>query len=74
MDAQNLISEAIALPVEKRALLVDSLLKSLNPTESDIDAKWTAVAEFRLQQIRTGEVNSIPADEVFREIWNRLSK
>jgi len=41
MKTKDLIAEAISLPVEDRAMVVDSLLKSLNPPESDIDKKWS---------------------------------
>lgn len=39
MKIKDLIDEAEALPVEKRALVVDSRLRSLNPPESKIDGK-----------------------------------
>ena len=41
---RDLIAQAMSLPVEDRALVVDSLLRSLNPPDSDIDRKWAAVA------------------------------
>lgn len=73
MKTQDLIAEAISLPVEERAMVVDSILKSLNPTESDIDKKWAAVARRRLQELRSGEVEAIPGDDVFKRIWQRFS-
>ncbi len=73
MKTKDLIAEAISLPVEERAMVVDSILKSLNPTESDIDKKWAAVAKQRLQELRSGEVEAIPGDEVFKRIWKRFS-
>jgi len=73
MKTADLISEAISLPVEERAMVVDSLLQSLNPPEADIDKQWAAVAKRRLSELRTGKVQAVPGDEVFRKIWNRFS-
>ena len=73
MKTKDLITEVISLPVEERAIVVDSLLKSLNPPESDIDQKWAAVAKRRLKELRSGEVAAIPGDEVFKKIWQRFS-
>lgn len=73
MKTKDLIAEAISLPVEERAMVVDSILKSLNPPESDIDKKWAAVAKQRLKELRSGEVEAIPGDEVFKRIWKRFS-
>ncbi len=73
MKTKDLIAEAISLPVEDRAMVVDSLLKSLNPPESDIDKKWAAVAKLRLAELRSGQVQAIPGEEVFKKIWKRFS-
>lgn len=73
MNTQDLIAEAITLPVEGRAMVVDSLLKSLNPPESDIDKKWVAVAKERLAELRSGQVQAVPGDEVFKKISKRFS-
>ena len=73
MSTQELISEVISLPVEERTRVVDSVLKSLNPPDSQIDAKWTTVAKKRLAELRSGEVQAVPGEEVFNRIWNRFS-
>ncbi len=74
MKIKDLIAEAVSLPVEERAMVVDSLLKSLNPPESGIDRKWAAVARRRLEQLRSGEAQAVPGEEVFQRIWKRFTK
>ena len=73
MKTKDLIAEATSLPVEERAMVVDSLLKSLNPPETDIDKKWAEVAKRRLSELRSGSVKAIPGDEVFNKIWRKFS-
>lgn len=73
MKTKDLIAEAMSLPVEERAMVIDSLLKSLNPPETDIDKKWIAVAKRRLAELRSGQVQPVPGDEVFKKIRDRFS-
>jgi len=74
MNTKELIDEAVALPVDERTLLVDSLLRSLNQPESKIDKKWAAVAQKRLIEMRSGKVKPVPGEEVFERIRNRFDK
>jgi putative addiction module component (TIGR02574 family) len=69
----EIIHEAKSLPVEQRALVVDALLRTLNPPDPEIDRKWAAVAYRRLEELRTGKVKAIPGEEVFKKIRNRFS-
>jgi putative addiction module component (TIGR02574 family) len=71
MKIKDLIDDAESLPVEERALVVDSLLRSLNPPESEIDERWAAVARQRLEAVREGTVEAIPGEQVFAKIWKR---
>ena len=74
MNTQELIDEAISLPVEERALVVDPLLRSLNQPESEIDKKWVATAKRRLTELRSGSVEAVPGDKVFDKIWQRFEQ
>ena len=74
MKIKDLIDEAGSLPVEERTILVDSLLRSLNPPELDIDKKWAAVARRRLEDIRSGTVETVPGEEIFERLWKRFEK
>jgi len=70
----ELINEAKALPVELRAKLVDELLKSLNPSQAEIDELWAVEAEKRVAEIEAGKVKTIPGEEVFDKLRKRLSQ
>ncbi len=74
MNTKELINEAVALPVEERALLVDSLLRTLNQPESNIDKKWAVLARKRLVEMRSGKVRPVPGEDVFERIRNRFDK
>lgn len=69
----EIIHEAESLPVEERALVVDSLLRSLNSPDPDMDKKWAAVAKRRLQELRSGRVRPVPGEEVFARIQQRFA-
>ncbi|HAR96402.1 MAG TPA: addiction module protein [Deltaproteobacteria bacterium] len=69
---EDLFDEAISLPIEKRTLLVDKLLQSLNPTQTEIDKLWAGEAERRVEEIASGSVKTIPGEEVFAKIRDRL--
>lgn len=68
METKKLIEEVISLPVEERALIADSILRSLNPAESDIDKKWIEVAKERLKELKSGKIKALPGDEVFKKL------
>ena len=74
ISTEELISEAVSLPVEIRVQLVEKLLQSLNPTEKETDELWAIEAERRVQEIESGTVKTVPGDEVFKKIRDRLAK
>lgn len=74
LSTKEIIDQATSLPTEERAVVIDSLLKTLNPTNDEIDRKWIEVAKKRLDELRSGEVKPIPGEEVFRKINDRFSK
>ncbi len=71
---KEIIQEAAALPVEERAIIVDSLLRTLNPPDAEIEREWVKVAKRRLAELRSGSVKAIPGDEVFAKIRERFEK
>jgi putative addiction module component (TIGR02574 family) len=69
---KELIEEVISLPVEERAIVAASILRSLNPPESEIDRKWVQVAQRRLAELRSGQVKPIAGEQVFVRVWKRF--
>lgn len=74
MKRREIINAVISLPVEERALIIDSLLQSLNKPESEIDKKWAVAAKRRQHEIHSGSVNSVPGTEVFERVWKKFEK
>ncbi len=70
MKTADIITELANLPVEERVLIADNLLKTLNAPQPEIEQAWVRVAQQRLAEISSGQVVTIPAQEVF----DRLSK
>ena len=51
MKTKDLIAEPISLPVEERAVVVESILNSLNPPLPIVDKKWISIAKHRLAEL-----------------------
>jgi len=67
--ANRIIEEALSLPSDERADLVEKLLASLNlPLQADIDRRWAEEAERRVEQLERGEVEPITGGAVFAQI------
>ncbi len=71
---KEIIQEAESLPIEERAMVVDSLLRTLNPSAAEIDTEWMKVAKRRLAELRSERVKAIPGDAVFAKIQERFKK
>ena len=74
MNTSDLIDEAVSLPVEERARVVDSLLRSLNTPENAIDSAWLKTARQRLDDLRAGRVAAISGEAVFERIRQQYAK
>ena len=70
---EQIAEAALALPSDARALLADRLVESLDPlTDQDVRGAWAAESLRRLDEIRSGKVTAIPAEEVFSRIRSIL--
>ena len=62
----RLLEEALALPVNERADLVEQLLSSLESSEPEFEKLWAQDVEDRIEALERGELKTISAQEFFR--------
>jgi putative addiction module component (TIGR02574 family) len=66
--AEKLFREALGLPAAERAALIEELMSSLDKPDLELDKLWAKEAEDRLRAYRSGDLEAVPAEEVFREL------
>ena len=64
MSTHEIQSEALKLPLHERARLAQLLLASLEE-EDEIERAWAEEIQRRDEELRSGAVEPVPADEVF---------
>jgi putative addiction module component (TIGR02574 family) len=71
-SAKSVLEQALKLPANDRAALVDNLILSLDKPDPTLDAQWLKEAEDRLAAYRSGELEAIDAQQVFRELGKQI--
>lgn len=75
MTVEQIAEEALALPSEARALLADRLVESLDPAEDGyIRQLWLREAKRRVDEVRRGEVQTVPAEVAFAEVRQSIAR
>ena len=76
--AQELLRDALALPVDERADLAAQLLASLDDAADDdpneVEAAWAAEVERRARRVLAGESAGIPWSDVRRRAEEELRR
>ncbi len=72
MSTADIRDAAMKLTPEEKARLAEELLASLDvPDQAEIDAAHAEEAERRIDALDSGKTQSVPADEVFRDLEAR---
>jgi len=76
-DLSQLLSDALALPIEQRARLITSLIASLEVDDdtaspAELESAWKAEIERREAELDTSPELAIPSDAVFEEAERQL--
>jgi len=76
--AQELLREALALPVKERADVAAQLLASLDDAAAEdpaeVEAAWAEEIERRARRVMAGETAGIPWDDVRRRAEAELRR
>ncbi|HET9361555.1 MAG TPA: addiction module protein [Vicinamibacterales bacterium] len=76
--AQDVLREALALPLEERADVAAELLASLDDAAADrpadVEAAWAAEVERRARRAMADESGGVPWDDVRRRAEAELRK
>jgi putative addiction module component (TIGR02574 family) len=75
-EVSRVLEKALALSTRDRGLLIDRLIASLDdgPAEEGVEQAWAAEIKKRVDDIQSGRVKMIPADEVRRRAAARLRR
>ncbi len=66
--------KAFALSDHERAILAHHLIETLDQEDDeDVEALWLNEAEKRYEDYKKGKIDSVSAEEAFREARNRLT-
>jgi putative addiction module component (TIGR02574 family) len=69
IDPAELLRDALSLPAEARAALIDSLIDSLDiEVDPEAEEAWREEIRRRIQQIDSGAVKTIPWDQARRAV------
>ena len=69
---EDLAAQALGLPPEDRAKLIERLLASFEP-KSPAQAAWLKVADARREDVRAGKVTMVAGDAALARVRARLS-
>lgn len=72
IPVEDLEAQALRLPPEDRARLVERLIASFEP-KSPAQAAWTQLAHRRREDVRSGRTRMVPGDEALARVRARLT-
>lgn len=67
METKDILEQALKLSSEEKILLVEELTKSLDKPDEEIDEIWIEEAQKRLTAYRSGKIEGIAMEKVFKD-------
>jgi len=67
-EVSDLLKRALALPVDERAALANTLLDTLTSTDKSVQEAWDAEVARRIEDLKAGRAVTVPWEELHREL------
>ena len=68
--AEQVLNEALGLPPSERAELAEKLFSSLDISQDELGRVWAQEADSRIDAYENGKIDTIPAGQVFKNIYS----
>ncbi|MBI1936717.1 MAG: addiction module protein [Ignavibacteriales bacterium] len=68
MSSKEIIRNVLKLSPKEKLLIVDSILKSLDEPDKDIEKVWLDESKKRLKFFRVGKLNGVPHKIKYRQV------
>jgi len=67
-EVSDLLKRALALPVDERTALANTLLDSLEAADESVQAAWDEEVARRMQDLEAGQAVTVPWEELHQEL------
>jgi putative addiction module component (TIGR02574 family) len=67
MGSKDILDKALDLSPDEKISVVDGILKSLDEPSTSLDKIWADESEKRLRAYRSGNLEGIPMEDIFKE-------
>jgi putative addiction module component (TIGR02574 family) len=67
-EVSDLLKRALALPVDERAALANTLLDSLDTQNQSVEEAWDEEVARRREALKAGKAVTVPWEELHREL------
>ena len=73
-EISELLKRALALPVEERAALANTLLDSLEIPNQSVQDAWDEEVARRMEELKAGKAVTVPWEQLHRELLAMLNE
>jgi putative addiction module component (TIGR02574 family) len=67
-EVSDLLKRALALPVDERAALANTLLDSLETPNQSVEEAWDEEVARRIEELKAGKAVTVPWEQLHREL------